>query len=513
MKSLEHLIRQVHEGKAEKGKKDSLEHAIRKVKESKRDDIDASMPKYGGFDRLNTESDLSYMGSGTGGEPKMHAEDGKKKKVEEQEVDMSFKSPADKLRLPKDMTGGPFGQPGPVLKYHPMFLPKNLRTATSPKTSTDEAVGSIGTDDYKGNQPFRATPHIKPPGPTHGHSQAPENVSRQRTLAKEKTSMTMHNKVNEASSTTAPAIPSLFKSVKLPGFLGPIGAFVGVASKAVPYIQKMIDVSPEELERARKAISTSKFAPGVVEPETPTGPKAPPVPPAVPAPVAPTGPKAPPVPAPVAPGVPARPSTVTKTTPKVLSPTIEISPVKKTGPEPKPKVAMDMDTSKKVATPTDVSSEKTRIPAIGIPTTGQIPHELRGVSWTTHPIAHKAKKHKAVRENVERKSIQNVPRPDAGDRHNVELVGRKNSDPKTSKEKTSRQASYNINVIDENRRLSGIVMDTVKQKRENMKSKTEDGIGQSSKVIQYPNGTRVLINPEMTRTTMDIDGKLPNDYK
>ena len=54
--------------------------------------------------------------------------------------------------------------------------------------------------------------------------------------------------------------------------------------------------------------------------------------------------------------------------------------------------------------------------------------------------ASRAASHKrvsSVKESQERKEIQNVARPDNKDRHNVELVGRKDSDPKTAKEKTS----------------------------------------------------------------------------
>jgi hypothetical protein len=121
-----------------------------------------------------------------------------------------------------------------------------------------------------------------------------------------------------------------------------------------------------------------------------------------------------------------------------------------------------------------------------------------------------AKAHR-MHEESERKQIENVPRK--GERKSIDYVGRSEDDPKTAKEKTSRQAAYKINVIDEGKKLAGIVLSTVKDKKQQMKSKTEDGIGQTSKDIQYPNGTVVRINPEISRTTMDIDGKLPNDYK
>jgi len=116
-----------------------------------------------------------------------------------------------------------------------------------------------------------------------------------------------------------------------------------------------------------------------------------------------------------------------------------------------------------------------------------------------------------MHEESERKQIENVPRK--GDRKSIAYVGRSEDEPKTAKEKTSRQAAYKINVIDENKKLAGIVLSTVKDKKQQMKARTEDGLGQSSKNIQYPNGTVVSINPELSRTTMDIDGKLPNDYK
>ena len=92
MKSLEHIIREIREGKTtEKGSKTSLEHSIRKVVKGEKESSFA--------DRTTKPLDEDVgglIGSGTGGEPKLHAEDGKKKK-------------------------------------------------------TDEAIGILGTDDYKGN--------------------------------------------------------------------------------------------------------------------------------------------------------------------------------------------------------------------------------------------------------------------------------------------------------------------------------------------------------------------------
>lgn len=389
MKSLEHLIRLVHEGKAEKGEKSSLEHAIRKIRETKLDDIESTKAtRAGRFDTKMTESDLNYMGSGTGGEPKMHAEDGKKKK-------------------------------------------------------TYESIGVGGSDDPVGNQ-FKsirtATPHIKPPAGPGSHSQAPENAARQRTLAKERTSMTMHGKVNEET-----------KKRK---------------SQEDDHGKGKVEVAPSQKEIEKLL--------GVGEKPTETPPPKPEAPGAPPKPEAPT-------PKPETPGTPTT---------------------------PKPTETLGSGPSSAAIAAGGVLGGLAGLG--GIPVSTSIPVSHKEAQWTTRPIAHKARKHK-VYEESERKEIENVPRK--GDRKSIAYVGRSEDDPKTAKEKTSRQAAYKINVIDENRKLAGIVLSTVKDKKQQIKAKTEDGLGQSSKNIQYPNGTIVSINPELSRTTMDIDGKMPNDYK
>ena len=480
MKSLEHLIRDIREGKAEKGNTSSLEHAIRKIREGKRDDIDASAGKYGGFDKMNTESDLNYMGSGTGGEPKMHAEDGKKKK-------------------------------------------------------TDEAVGSIGTDDYQGNQ-FKSvrssTPHIKPPAGPDSHSQAPENVSRQRTLAKEKGSMTMHNKVNEEEQIDEfVKEPEALVKVATPVVKTGAKTLLGKAAGAIlgpeaigaellaPY------VSSRYKQQHKGGMIPHPETPGVdaktsfermrgfkVEPpkpaETRPAPETKPVEPA---------PKTEPKPAEKPKAVPATtpaeiPSSSAETKPKlVVLPKIDVPGETKPEIATTPKTAPSETTPKSAETPTTPKDEKEKgfsFPGLSLPVATDSDRYLsnRHKVKTTRGIA---RAH--MREESERKQIENVPRK--GDRKSIAYVGRKEDDPKTAREKTSRQAAYKINVIDENKKLAGIVLSTVKDKKQQMKSKTEDGIGQTSKDIQYPNGTVVRINPEISRTTMDIDGKLPNDYK
>lgn len=419
MKSLEHLIRLVHEGKAEKGEKSSLEHAIRKIRETKLDDIESTKAtRAGRFDTKMTESDLNYMGSGTGGEPKMHAEDGKKKK-------------------------------------------------------TYESIGVGGSDDPVGNQ-FKsirtATPHIKPPAGPGSHSQAPENAARQRTLAKERISMTMHGKVNEENKKpkkydgsgddkeTKPEAPDQDQSI---------------IEKGRKYLQKNLKDDPtfraaqelghnlpgyENAKAAREKFSQGDYAGAAKETALNLG--------------------------------------------KAALAGAAVSGVTRLG----------------VAALRGAPGLAGLVAGslLGGGRSGYYDREddkKTAYDRTVRAKASSARKHRRFAEETERRQIENVPRK--GERRSIDYVGRKDDDPKTSKEKTSRQAATRIklNVVDESRKLSGIVLSTVKDKKQQIKARTEDGLGQSSKNIQYPNGTVVSINPELSRTTMDIDGKMPNDYK
>jgi hypothetical protein len=450
MKSLEHLIRLVHEGKAEKGEKSSLEHAIRKIRETKLDDIESTKAtRAGRFDTKMTESDLNYMGSGTGGEPKMHTEDGKKKK-------------------------------------------------------TDEAVGTIGTDDYQGNQ-FKSvrttTPHIEPPAGPNGHSQAPENVSRQRTLAKEKSSMTLHGKVSEAVKPK-----EVEAGLDMLGKLWRSGSTKG--REIVPYVEKGVPakVKGKELTVPKKETEVStKVEPKVEVPAKTDTKVQQEIPTKTPTTV--TEPKV---------EVPAKTDTKTKPVEPKTAPVTVTEPIV---PVVAPKPVAPIETPK----PAAAAEPKPATPEPGKPGGPFVPPFIPSFGSNTktdygYDVLHRlgvkksrgiAKAHR-MHEDSERKQIENVPRK--GDRKSIAYIGRSEDDPKTAKEKTSRQAAYKINVIDENRKLAGIVLSTVKDKKQQMK-RTEDGLGQSSKNIQYPNGTVVSINPELSRTTMDIDGKLPNDYK
>ena len=120
-----------------------------------------------------------------------------------------------------------------------------------------------------------------------------------------------------------------------------------------------------------------------------------------------------------------------------------------------------------------------------------------------------ARKNAPVHEENERRKIQNVPRPDAGDRHKIDVVGRKEDDPKTAKEKTSRQASYKVNVIDEAKKLAGIIKGVMKDSKESQ-DRYDPG-ATNGKTIVYP---QVIINPNLKHNTMDADSdKMPNDHK
>jgi hypothetical protein len=468
MKSLEHIIREIREGKAAKGDKKNLEHSIRKVVSKEYES------SYGAKDSKPVEEDVGgLIGSGTGGEPKLHAEDGKKKK-------------------------------------------------------TDEAIGILGTDDYKGNQ-FKSvrtqTPHIKPPAGAGGHSQAPENVSRQRTLAKEKSSMTMHNKVTEdsleeakRSSTSAPSKAEIEKLNKMTTDyaepkkdikLGPVGEppEVKPSTAVTTTTTKAPKITPPEgtiSKVGRYASELGKIVGGraastlglVLDPDfggllpskgetkseferqkeqsaktkTPTKPvELPPID----IKAKPQEPK--PVPAPV-------PAPADKPKEKSLP-----LPV----PTPPPSAA---------PTPPEPKGEKEKPKVAGIPTIG-VPHDIDyTVSHLHRPNISRghAKAHKkhAMKEETERKQIENMPRK--GDRKSIEYVGRKSADPKTSKEKISRLATIK-NVIDE-----------AKKAMADKKIRAEDG---KTKVYDY--GDNVLvINPDQKRINLDVDNgdKIAKDY-
>jgi hypothetical protein len=95
-----------------------------------------------------------------------------------------------------------------------------------------------------------------------------------------------------------------------------------------------------------------------------------------------------------------------------------------------------------------------------------------------------------------------MPRKDAGDRKAIEYVGRMDSDPKSTKEKTSRLATIK-NVIDEAK----------KEKAIKPKVEAESGMGKEKKFV-YPNETEVVIGPNPKNNFLDVETRtMPNDYK
>jgi len=445
MKSLEHIIRDIREGKCEcEKKKDSLEHAIRKV--------------------AKKEYESSYG-----------AKDSK-----------------------------------PV----------------------EEGIGTLGTDKYQGTE-FKsirtATPHIKPPSGEGTHSQAPENASRLRSIAKEKQGI---NRVTEEeleeakrSSTSAPSKTDMEKlnaktqyaepPTKTDIKVGPVGEPPAAPTKSTavttttPSAPAKVTAPETALSRVgRYASEIGKVVGGkaatalslVVDPDfggllpskgetkseferqkeyagktkTVTAPE-------------PT--KTPEV----------EVKTTPKEVPKVVVPTTTTTPkaTPVTTPETKPQVAVPPTPPSKPMVPAAVPSPKMLGISIGKGSvSGDIAYD------TLHKVPHKvgpghAKKHKTYTEGTEvRKDIENMPRK--GDRKSIEYVGRKDADPKTAKEKTSRLAVIK-NVLDE-----------AKKNLEPKKVSTEDG---NTKVFDY--GKDVLIvNPDRQRVNLDADNgeKIAKDY-
>ena len=424
MKSLEHIIRLIHEKKCEcEKKKSSLENTIRKVqKEQKRDDIDASMSKVASFDKMATEG-MEYMGSGTTSVEKLHTESGKKK-------------------------------------------------------NTDESVGVVGTDKYKGSQfttRQTVTPVIKP-----GHNEQAEKASNARNIAKTVRSPSLHGTVSEGSK-----VETVVKGLEAAGLKSPmsLGQLVVVGKKELPAVIK----------------KTKTQLPSVVKPETKTVTKT-----ETPAltPVTNTEPKSNMI-AKVAAalGVPAalvatKTTTDTKvaTTPATGTKTATPVPPPPEGTKPKPRAF-------------PVPLPKAPVPSAPDYDYMDVEHRHRSPS-----ITHKAKYRRkdVVREDAssDRKKIQNIPRSDAGDRKSIEYVGREDADLKTIRSKTARNAELKNKIIDEGKKISALIKKVHKNAKKDAKEYREDG-----KTRVYPN---VIVNPELNRVDLNTyvdSGKVPNDYK
>jgi hypothetical protein len=55
-----------------------------------------------------------------------------------------------------------------------------------------------------------------------------------------------------------------------------------------------------------------------------------------------------------------------------------------------------------------------------------------------------------------------MPRPDAGDRKEIEYVGRRDADPLTIRSKTARNSEIKHKIIDEARKMSSLIKKFIK---------------------------------------------------
>jgi hypothetical protein len=461
MKSLEHIIRDIREGKCccEK-KKDSLENSIRKVvrKES----------SYAAKDSKPVDEDVAGMMGSTDG--KTYGESSKKVRKED----------GDKLPGAEDKMDEGISVVNPV--------------------PTGNQFKSVRTQ----------TPHIKPPAGPGSHSQAPENVSRQRTFAKERVSQTMgkdlhaEETVDEAAELLAwPAALATGAAIaggtaawqagkSLPGVVK--GAKKGVESLSSK-IDSVINPDPEKLKAAQeklKAADAAKAAPKMdVAPDVTKKPaEAPPV-------ELPTTTAAP-APAKVGKDTTAAPPATnvgaqTKAPPatKPVADTVA-KPASTAGTEVKP--AETTSTQSKAETAAKAATAAALASALSPKGRGSIPGGggaavLDPTSHGAKAIPHKAgtKFHRARKLGEEtRKEIENMPRK--GDRKSIDYVGRKEDNLKTSKEKTSRLAIIK-NVIDEAKKIQ-----------------KEDGapkLDKPTKVYNINKDDVLIVNPDLNKNSLD----------
>lgn len=436
MKSLEHLIREIREGKAEKSEKKTLESSIRNV-----------MSKESSYAAKDSKPVDEHCG----------CEEEKKKKVSKED--------GDKL-------------PGAEDKM-------------------DEAIGTLGTDKYQGTE-FKsirtATPHIQPPKGDETHSQAPENASRLRSVAKEKAGI---NRVTE-----------------------------GLAAKALPYLDDLaraITKAPKPKAGAAPKIKPIEPEPIAPKPNIPDSTPPTKVPPSeVPKPA--NDPVPTPKPSEKPAVTPAQPSVKPSTKPQIApAPAVEPAPATKPqvapapavepAPATKPQVAVKPATNPKAATSPEVKTapepakspkkettpkRRFRFPGFGIP--GSSSADYVGKPWIEAPWkVHGTKSHRSFKEGVEsgteiRKKIYDMPI--GGERKETSYVGRPNDDVKGTSQKLSRQAQYKIKIIDENKKLAGIVKEAVKEKKEILDKPT--------KVFDYGKGDLIVINPDTKKNSLDI---------
>ena len=224
-----------------------------------------------------------------------------------------------------------------------------------------------------------------------------------------------------------------------------------------------------------------------------------------------TPPKTPPVESPPkiempskAPSVEAPPKIQTPTETPQKTPTVETPTKLKTPTEPLPKETPKTKIPDEPSTgggnfPPALSPGKKggiKLPGMGfssakpVELTGPHPPVKTSLGKHTHIRAIK-NVYKEEVEGLKRKQIQDMPRKNAGDRHDIEYVGKKDADPKSTAEKISRQAQYKIKVIDEAKKLADVVK----------KVRKESGEG---KTKVYNN---IVINPDLNR----IDNRDPQN--
>jgi len=436
MKSLEHLIREIQEGKIEKTEKKSLEGSIRNI-----------MSKESSYAAKDSKPVDEHCG----------CEDEKKKKK-------VSKEDGDKL-------------PGAEDKM-------------------DEAIGALGTDKYQGTE-FKsirtATPHIQPPKGDETHSQAPENASRLRSIAKEKQGI---NRVTE----------ELVDEQAVPKFL-PIPKFTPKAGAA----PKIKPVEPEPVLPEPPPIEPVKPGKDVPRPDQkPANDPAPAPKPSEPKPANDPGkPATKPAEKPTTKPQPVeQPSPAPATKPQVapapaikpqVAPAPELAPAPATKPQlapaPAPATAAALAPAQAPAQGPQRKQDQTpkdkwKFPKISLPSADS--PDIPGKPHIQAPWrVEKHYRHRHFKESTEqRKQIEDMPRKDAGER--PAYVGRPSDDPKTAAEKTSRQAQYKIKVIDESKKLASIIKKTTKEYESGGKPKVFD---RGEDVI--------VINPDLNKNSLD----------
>lgn len=509
MKSLEHIIRDIREGKCEcEKKKESLEHTIRKVR---RAEYESS---FGAKDSKPVDEaadhSIYHVSWGPGLDHEVVAKHGEEA-VSKAKQHLITRTP--KLKDPK--YSDTFNKKPTV---HNVSKERSIQKEDGGdklpgnEDKMDESI-SVVPANYQGNQ-FKsvrtAMPRIEPPKGNDDHPQAPKNVARQRTLAKERMSQTvkqhMHAEEVEQIDEIVPAALAAMAAPEIAGMLGLGSLAAGTAAylsrgkgkipgfrssydpeKAkqndsyVTAAQRMKVMKPTDAQKADAAKAKMDIAPDVT-----SKPK-----------------EAPPVELPTTTGAPAA-APVGKTT-TAAPPATNVGAQAKPVSEPVAKPATDAAPTTK---PAEVSVPKTNVgtaakaaaataaaTAVAPKGRGNYPSISGGylaLDPTSHgakAITHKAgtKLHTAKKlgeDTKSREEIENMPRK--GDRKSIEYVGRKDADPKSTKEKTSRLATIK-NVIDEAKKL-----------------KTAAELDKPTKVYDYNKGDYIIINPDAKKNTLDV---------